>query len=46
MDYELGAQKLTWKYWEQREKGVPHEQLVDRQPNPLWEVLQKALAGE
>ncbi|MFK7822245.1 MAG: glycoside hydrolase family 5 protein [Planctomycetaceae bacterium] len=39
MDYELGTEKMKWKYWKQREDGVPHNQLVKRRDNPLWQVI-------
>ena len=41
MDYELGVEKLGWKYWEAREQGKGHEQLIRRRDNPLWDVLKK-----
>lgn len=41
MDYELGTKKLRWKYWQEREKGTPHEQLIHRQDNPLWDVFKR-----
>ncbi len=41
MDYELGTKKLRWKYWQEREKGVPHEQLIHRRDNPLWDVFKR-----
>jgi hypothetical protein len=39
MDYELGTAKLGWKYWQERENGTPHDKLVQRKDNPLWEVI-------
>jgi hypothetical protein len=39
LDYELGTEKLGWKYWEQREQGVDHEALIKRHDNPLWDVF-------
>ncbi len=44
MDYELGTKKLNWKYWEKRDKGVPHEQLIERKDNPLWNVFRREFA--
>jgi hypothetical protein len=41
MDYELGVEKLDWKYWQGREEGKAHEQLIRRHDNPLWQVLKK-----
>ena len=44
MDYELGTKKLGWKYWEEREKGVAHEDLIKRHDNPLWNVFKQELS--
>lgn len=44
LDYELGTQKLGWRYWQEREKGVDHERLIERHDNPLWEVLKRQFA--
>ena len=44
MDYELGVEKLGWKYWEAREQGKGHEQLIRRRDNPLWDVFKKEFA--
>ena len=44
MDYELGVEKLGWKYWEAREEGKGHEQLIRRRDNPLWDVFKKEFA--
>lgn len=41
LDYELGTQKLGWEYWQEREKGVDHELLIERHDNPLWDVLRR-----
>ncbi len=41
MDYELGIEKLGWKYWEAREQGKGHEELIRRRDNPLWDVFKK-----
>ncbi len=43
MDYELGPNKLGWKYWQQREQGKPHETLIERKNTPLWEVIRSEL---
>lgn len=43
MDYELGTKKLGWKYWQEREKGVPHNEIVKRGDNPLWNVIRQRL---
>jgi hypothetical protein len=45
LDYELGTEKLGWKYWQEREKGADHESLIDRRDNPLWEVLRREFVG-
>ncbi len=39
LDYELGTEKLGWKYWQEREKGIDHEDLIKRHDNPLWDVF-------
>jgi len=44
MDYKLGIEKLGWKYWQAREQGKGHEQLIRRRDNPLWDVLKKEFA--
>ena len=41
LDYELGTEKLGWKYWQQREKGIDHEDLIKRHDNPLWNVFKR-----
>jgi hypothetical protein len=41
LDYELGTEKLGWKYWQAREEGKDHEHLIDRHDNPLWNVLKR-----
>jgi len=41
LDYELGTEKLGWKYWQEREKGVNHEALIKRHDNPLWDVFKR-----
>jgi hypothetical protein len=43
LDYELGTEKLGWRYWEAREKGADHESLIQRRDNPLWEVFKRQL---
>lgn len=44
LDYELGTKKLGWKYWEGRDQGISHEQLITRHDNPLWDVFQRELS--
>jgi hypothetical protein len=39
MDYELGTRGLGQQYWQDREAGKPHEALIQRRDNPLWDVL-------
>ena len=46
MDYELGVEKLGWKYWEAREQGKGHEELIRRRDNPLWGVFKKEFAEQ
>lgn len=41
LDYELGTEKLGWKYWQEREKGIDHENLIKRHDNPLWDVFKR-----
>ena len=41
LDYELGTERLGWKYWQQREKGIDHEDLIKRHDNPLWDVFKR-----
>jgi len=41
LDYELGTEKLGWKYWQEREKGINHEDLIKRHDNPLWDVFKQ-----
>ena len=43
MDYELGTAGLEWKYWKAREEGKHHEEIIQRQDNPLWEVFKREL---
>ena len=44
MDYELGVEKLGWKYWQAREQGKEHEELIRRRDNPLWDVFKREFA--
>lgn len=41
LDYELGTEKLNWKYWQEREKGKSHEELITRKNNPIWNVIKR-----
>ncbi|MEJ2705100.1 MAG: HEAT repeat domain-containing protein [Sedimentisphaerales bacterium] len=41
LDYELGTEKLGWKYWQERDKGIAHEALIHRHDNPLWDVFKR-----
>ncbi|MDP8245781.1 MAG: cellulase family glycosylhydrolase [Candidatus Hinthialibacter antarcticus] len=43
MDYELGTEKMGWKYWEAIEAGKHPESLKTREDNPLWNVIQREL---
>jgi hypothetical protein len=42
MDYELGADKLPWQYWQAQEAGKPFE--LKRGPNKVFEPIQRRLA--
>jgi len=44
MDYELGAGKLTWKYWDAVEEGVSLDPF--RHDNPLFDIIKNRLAIE
>jgi endoglucanase len=41
MDYELGPDKLPWKYWEAAEQGLNLDEF--RKDNPLFDVIKKDL---
>lgn len=41
MDYELGTEKVHWKYWDAMEKGEPDP--IKRKSSPLFEIIQKRL---
>jgi hypothetical protein len=41
MDYELGAGKLPWQYWEAQEKGKPF--VLPRGPNKVFEPIMRRL---
>jgi endoglucanase len=41
MDYELGTDQLSWKYWEAAERGVSLDPF--RNDNPLFDVLKNQL---
>jgi hypothetical protein len=43
MDYELGAGKLPWQYWQAADKGQPFE--LERGPNPVFEPILRRLRG-
>ena len=44
LDYELGTAPLGAAYWKAVEAGEDAEKLKNRGPNPLWDVLAKALS--
>ena len=46
LDYELGTKPLGGKYWQARESGRPHEELIERFDNPLWEIFKKEFAHQ
>jgi hypothetical protein len=41
MDYELGADKVPWQYWDAVEKGEPYD--LPRKPNPVFEPIRRRL---
>ena len=41
MDYELGAGKLSWQYWQAQERNEPYE--LPRGPNPVFEPILRRL---
>jgi len=41
MDYELGAGKLPWQYWEAVQKGEPYD--LPRKPNAVFEPIRRRL---
>lgn len=45
MDYELGTDKLGWKYWQAVEAGKKHEELITRRDNPLWNLFKAEFSG-
>jgi hypothetical protein len=44
MDYELGAGKLPWQYWQAQEQGKPFK--LERGPNPVFEPIHRRLARD
>ena len=42
MDYELGAKKLPWQYWQAIEQGKSYE--LKRGPNPVFDPISRRLA--
>jgi hypothetical protein len=44
LDYELGTAPLGAAYWKAVEAGADSEELKRRGPNPLWDVLARALS--
>ena len=43
MDYELGAGKLPWQYWQAQEQGKPY--VLPRGPNQVFEPIERRLGG-
>jgi hypothetical protein len=43
LDYELGTEKLGWKYWQAIDSGASHEDIVNRHDNSLWHVISSRL---
>lgn len=46
MDYELGVNKMGWKYWQAIEAGQKHEALITRGDNPLWNLFKSELSKQ
>lgn len=50
MDYELGTEKVNWKYWEYAEKNILHEKYMEIygqvKRNSLWQVIEKELSKQ
>ena len=45
LDYEMGTAPIGAAYWKAVESGTDAETLKRRGPNPLWDVLSRALAS-
>ena len=43
MDFELGERPASAAYWQARERG--ENPAMERKPNPLWKVIQDAIAA-
>ncbi len=41
LDYELGAEKLGWAFWQALERGEDAEKYKNRHDNPIWHVLKR-----
>jgi hypothetical protein len=41
LDYELGAEKLGWAFWQAVERGEDPEHYKNRHDNPIWDVLKR-----
>ncbi len=46
MDYELGTDKMGWKYWQAIKAGQKHEALITRRDNPLWNLFKVELSKQ
>lgn len=48
LNYEIGTEAEGWKYWDRIEQGEDYYELQKemRKPNPIWDVIQKALKGK
>lgn len=46
LDYELGTAPFSAEYWTAVEGGADPEELKQRGPNPLWQVLAERLSPE
>jgi hypothetical protein len=42
MDYELGAGKVPWQYWQAQEKGETY--VLPRGPNKVFEPIMRRLS--
>ncbi len=45
LDYEMGTAPIGAAYWKAVEAGTDPESLKRRGPNPLWDILSRALAS-
>mgnify|MGYP001189011861 CR=1 FL=1 len=43
MDYEFGSEKLSWKYWDARDKEEAF--IPETSDNPIWNAIKKGLGN-